>query len=259
LVQSNIQDTFATDHLIVNGGFEKGDLRGWNVTGVYNVKQYNSTDTPEEVGEYYAIIGTSNPNIIKRTTIAQTFIIPENSVADINFIFKIENKSTLSVYLRKEDGTTIYNWTFTNQSPWMTFNHQIDKDYSGIPLVLTFEGRGYNEWLTKDSCPLEPSKEEPDQGCGEGTFRVYYYPHIDEVSVALRIAPYDNSPSLETDTSEYSTYSSTSTITPTNQQSLNSSSGLTNFFLERHELPFLIIFAGLATIIAILVFRRRKI
>jgi hypothetical protein len=257
LTQSNIQVTFATDNLVVNGGFEKGDLRGWNVTGVYNVKQYNNTDTPEEVGEYYVIIGTSNPNIIKKTSIAQTFIIPKNSVADINYIVKIENKSTLSVYLRKEDGTTIYNWTFHDESPWMTFNHPIDQNYSGIPLVLTFEGRGYNEWLTRDNCPIEPNKEEPNQGCGEGVFRVYYYPHIDEVSVTPRIAFYDNPSSLDGDTSEYSTLTSTLTITTTYQQPLTSSSSLT-YFLKTYELLFSIIFAALAIIVAIFLFRKRK-
>jgi hypothetical protein len=257
LIQSNIKDTFATDNLIFNGGFEKGDLRGWNVTGVYNVKQHNGTDALEEAGEYYVIIGTSNPNIIKKTTIAQTFTIPKNNVADINYVFKIENQSILNVYLRKADGTTIYNWTFSNESPWMTFNHQIDQDYSGIPLVLTFEGRGYNEWLTKDSCPIEPNKEGPDQGCGEGVFRVYYYPHIDEVSVTPRIALFDNPSSLEADTTEYSTDTSTLTITTTNQDPLTSPSGVT-YSLKKYELLFPIIFTGFATIVAIFLLRRRK-
>ncbi len=140
----------------------------------------------------------------------------------------------------------------------MTFNHQLVQDYSGIPLVLTFEGRRYNEWLTKDNCPIEPNKEQSYQGWGEGTFRVYYYPHIDQVSVTPMIALYDNIPSLETDTSEYSTYSSTLTIPTTNQQPLSSSLGLT-YSLKTYESLFLIIIAGLASIVAILLLRRKNL
>ncbi len=228
-IQLDIAYAFATDNLMENGDFETGDLRGWDTVGFSEVRQYNTSDIQEQTGNFYAIIGSSNPNIKIKNTISQSFRVSKNEIANISFMYKVENKSTLDVYLKQKDGSVVNHWKFYEPTPWTILHYQLDQNYSEKTLTLVFEGKGFNRMLNKSNCPIDPTKEEPDQGCGEGFFRVYYYPNIDGVKIIPIIASENNVNTLEpiieseihSSTKTAPTYTQTQNVSSTSSQKFN--------------------------------------
>ena len=107
--------------------------------------------------------------------------------------------------------------------------------------------------VNKSNCPYDPTKEEPDQGCGEGFFRVYYYPSIDEVKVSSIVERKNDLKVIESNTEPEIQTSTKNTIDQQNQYLSNS--------LEHNNtnaLPIYLIILAAIIISTLYLFNRRK-
>jgi len=178
-ISCNIPRGFASEDLIVNGGFETGSFEGWTADRTCQVRPHEYPASPTHRGNYSASIGTVNPNIKTKGSLSQTIKIPEDSRAAVSFWYRVEKGSSLDFYLRDGGGSMIQNWTFQEKTGWTPFVYELSPRHAGKSIVLVFEGRGFMEmvWV--------PRLFLTERGLEERyvPVRVNYYPYIDDVSV----------------------------------------------------------------------------
>ena len=186
-ISHHIPRALASGDLIVNGGFETGDFKGWDADATCKVRPHSVKEQsyePAHAGKYSARIGTENV----KGSLSQTITIPEKSKAIISFWYRVEKGSTLDFYLRKADGSTIQRWGFQEESAWTRFNCEIDPQYAGKSIVLVFEGKGFLERTSEVVWVWDPSV-----GWIQLVRQVVhnYWPYIDDVSAVPEIAVYE--------------------------------------------------------------------
>ena len=182
----DIPQAFASQDLIVNGGFETADFKGWGADATCKVRPHSVKEgsyEPAHEGRYSARIGTENV----KGSLSQTITIPEKSKAFVSFWYRVEKGSSLTFYLRETDGASIQSWAFREESAWTLFNYEIGPQYGGESIVLVFEGKGFSEWKS------EPVWVLTDQGwiLLYRQVKHSYWPYVDDVSVIHEIAVYD--------------------------------------------------------------------
>jgi len=186
-ISYSIPRTFASEDLIVNGGFETGNFKGWDADATCKVRPHSVSGQyyePAHTGKYSARIGTENV----KGSLSQTITIPEKSKADVSFWYRVERGSSLDFYLRGADGSTIQRWGFQEESAWTLFKCEIGPQYAGEAIALVFEGKGFVE-LTYELVWVW----DPNQGWIQlqQQVRHYYWPYIDDVNAFLGIAVYE--------------------------------------------------------------------
>ena len=185
-ISRSIPSALASEDLIVNGGFETGNFKGWDADATCKVRPHSVSGQyyePAHTGKYSARIGTENV----KGSLSQTITIPEKSKADVSFWYRVEKGSSLDFYLRGADGSTIQRWGFEQESAWTLFKCEIGPQYAGKSIALVFEGKGFLE-LTYELVWVW----DPNQGWIQlrQEVRHYYWPYIDDVSAFPAIAVY---------------------------------------------------------------------
>lgn len=184
---ATIPVSFAADELVVNGGFETGKLNGWTAANTQVLKSTSSV--PAHSGSYSARIGTATT----QGGISQTVSIPAKSSARFTAWYRVEKSSSLTISLKRSDGSEIQRWTASSMSMWTSVTYDLDVSNAGKPVTIEIAGVGYREstivmitctafdpvtglWYTY-ACPMETYKN--------------YYSYVDDISLTYTIAIYE--------------------------------------------------------------------
>jgi hypothetical protein len=148
LMLSQLNETFAQpQELVTDGGFEDG-FTGWSHTNSQVVSMssqgyFDAMSHPPHSGEYSAEVGSAT----RLGTISQKVTIPPRSVATFEAWYRLEQGSSLMVYLKNSDGSTIKQWSESGSQSWTTISYDLDLSYAGQTITIEFDGQG-NEQLT---------------------------------------------------------------------------------------------------------------
>jgi len=184
VILCDVPRVLASENLIVNGGFETGDFKGWSADETCKVVP-RSSYKPAHSGKYSARIGTR----LKEGYLSQSITIPEKSKATFSFWYRIEKGSSLEVYLRKADKSVIQQWSFSTESEWIQESYVISPEYAGQTITIECVGKGWYEEVLVGYEPVYDAN-----GNLIGYYEIYqpyyYYPYIDDVSAVPEIAVY---------------------------------------------------------------------
>jgi len=191
LAFSTLPVSHASEELVKNGGFETGDFTGWTATN--SIVLTNSTvGTYHETahsGKYSARIGTEN--VVGR--IAQTVSIPPKSSGKFTAWYRVETGSSLTVSLKKSDGSVIKQWSMTSANSWTSLTYDLDVSYAGQSVTIEFVGLGHRETKTTtiyeyrcdpitNTCYSYPVEYESHNS---------YWPYVDDVSLTYEVVVYE--------------------------------------------------------------------
>jgi len=186
LVVGSFPISLASQELVENGGFESGKSNGWTATNSKVLKQTSSV--PSHSGAYSARIGTST----SQGEISQTVQIPAKSSGKFTAWFRLEKDATLSISLKKGDGSVVQDWSKTGISGWTSVSYSLDASYSGQNVTIDFTGMGHRETIIISSicASFDPVT---------GAYFTYpcsypssndYYAYVDDASLASQIVIY---------------------------------------------------------------------
>jgi hypothetical protein len=188
--------SWAAGDLVVNGDFESGKLDGWTANNSQVLKSSNYV--PAHSGKYSARIGTS-------TTpggISQIVSIPAKSSSKFTAWYRIEKGSTLTIFLKRSDGTVIQQWPATSVALWASISYDLDVSYAGQSITIEIDGIGYRETTsqTQNICyeECDPTTNVCYSVCEPITTESHkdYYSYIDDVSFTSVIAIYETNVSI---------------------------------------------------------------
>jgi hypothetical protein len=193
LAFSTLPVSHASAELVKNGGFETGDFTGWTATNS-KVLARSTTGTYYETahsGKYSARIGTESIE----GRIAQTVSIPPKSSAKFTAWYRAEKGSSLTVFLKKGDGSVIQQWAVTSVTSWTPVTYDFDVSYAGQSVTIEFVGVGYRE--TKTTITYEYRCDPVTNTCYsypvEYESHNDYWPHVDDVSLTYEVVLYEAS------------------------------------------------------------------
>ncbi|MEM2982983.1 MAG: hypothetical protein QXH17_07450 [Candidatus Bathyarchaeia archaeon] len=174
-------DVFSSDELISNGGFETGDLSGWNVTPTCDVRSY--VYLRPHMGKYSLRLGVEGGEGV----LSQTIRIPERSKANFSFAYKLDEGAALDVYLRDASGSDVQHWSLREETDWKLLKFEVDAQLIGKPLTIIFVGKVFTEKRLEAVEVTSPT----GQTSIIYTWSIYnYWPYIDSVSVIFEKAYY---------------------------------------------------------------------
>jgi hypothetical protein len=172
-----IPETLSYEDLVLNGGFETGDLSGWNVNGTCEVRSY--VYLRPHMGKYSVRIGAEGGEGI----LYQTIEIPEGSKANFSFAYKLDEGAALDVYLRDASGTSVQHWSLREKTDWKLLKFEIDTQSAGKPLTIVFVGKVFTEKRLEAVEVTSPTGRTSIIY----TWSIYnYWPYIDSVSVVFK-------------------------------------------------------------------------
>jgi hypothetical protein len=191
LAFSTVPVSHASEELVKNGGFETGDFTGWTATNS-KVLVRSTTGTYHETahsGKYSARIGTESIE----GRIAQTVSIPPKSSAKFTAWYLVEKGSSLTVFLKKSDGSVIQQWGVTSVASWASVTYYLDVSYAAQSVTIEFVGVGYRESKTTttyeyrcdpvtNTCYSYPVEYESHND---------YWPYVDDVSLTYEVVLYE--------------------------------------------------------------------
>jgi hypothetical protein len=181
----------ASEELVKNGGFETGDFTGWTAT---NSKVLASSTTGTYLqtvhsGKYSARIGTETI----QGRIAQTVSIPPKSGAKFTAWYLVEQGSSLTVSLKKSDGSVIQQWSVTTLNSWTSLTYDLDVSYAGQSVAIEFVGAGYRG--TKSTTIYEYRCDPITNKCYsypvEYESQNDYWPYVDDISLTYEVVAYE--------------------------------------------------------------------
>jgi hypothetical protein len=189
LILLQLPETLAQQgELVMNGGFESGDFTGWSHTNSRVVSQseqgyYDAMSHPPHSGRYSAEVGSA----ARLGTISQQISIPAKSVATFVAWYRLEQGSSLMIYLKNPDGSTIKQWSESGSQSWTTVSYDLDVTYAGQTITIEFDGQG-NEQLTTvyGYCVDSAGNYYP---CTYPTY-ADYFPFVDDVSLHPTLTQY---------------------------------------------------------------------
>jgi hypothetical protein len=181
----------ASEELVKNGGFETGDFTGWTANNSRVLAQ-STTGTyyePAHSGKYSARIGTETIE----GRIGQTLSIPPKSSAKFTAWYRVEKGSSLTIFLKKSDGSVIQQWSATSVTSWSSMTYDLDVSYAGQSVTIEFVGVGYRETTTTTTYEYR---------CDPVTNTCYSYPvvyesykdywsYLDDVSLTYEVVVYE--------------------------------------------------------------------
>jgi hypothetical protein len=191
LAFSTLPVSHASEELVKNGGFETGDFTGWTATNSI-VLASSTTGTYHETahsGKYSARIGTESVE----GRIAQTVFIPPKSSGKFTAWYRVETGSSLTVSLKKSDGSVIQQWSVTSVNSWTSLTYDLNVSYAGQSVTIEFAGLGYRETKTTtineyrcdpitNTCYSYPVEYESHND---------YWPYVDDVSLTYQVVVYE--------------------------------------------------------------------
>ena len=179
--------SLASEDLVKNGGFETGDFAGWTATN--SKVRPHSTEEPAHSGKYSARIGTETIE----GRIAQTVSIPLKSSAKFTAWYRVEKGSSLTVSLKKSDGSAIQQWAATGESSWTSVTYDLDVSYAGQSVTIEFVGVGHRE--TTSTTTYEYYCDPITKMCYSlpVVYQSYnnYWPYVDDVSLTYEVVVYE--------------------------------------------------------------------
>ncbi|MBS7628947.1 hypothetical protein KEJ23_03100, partial [Candidatus Bathyarchaeota archaeon] len=177
----SIPEVLSSEDLISNGGFETGDLSGWNVTATCEVRSY--VYLRPHMGKYSLRLGVEGGEGL----ISQTIRIPEGSKANFSFAYKLDGGAALDVYLRDSSGSDVQHWSLRDETDWKLLRFEIDARLAGKPLTIMFVGKVFTEKRLEAVEVTSPTGRTSIIY----TWSIYnYWPYIDSVSVVFEKAYY---------------------------------------------------------------------
>jgi hypothetical protein len=186
----------ATDDLISNGGFETGKFDGWTAANSQVLKSTNYVAAHS--GKYSARIGTA----ITQGGISQTVSIPAKSSGKFTAWYRIEKGSTLTIFLKRSDGSVIQQWPATSVALWTSVTYDLDVSYAGQSITIEIDGIGNRETIsqTQNMCYnyCDPTTNVCYNICEPLTTETHndYYSYVDDVSFTFAIAIYETNVSM---------------------------------------------------------------
>ena len=176
-----------------NGGFETGDFTGWTTNNSKVVSrsaagtQYDTAHS----GKYSARIGTETI----QGRIAQTVSVPPKSSAKFTAWYRVDKGSSLTISLKKSDGSVIQHWSATGVSSWSAVTYDLDVSYAGQSVIIEFVGVGTRETTTTTTYEYR---------CDPVTNTCYSYPvvyesyknywaYLDDVGLTYEVVVYETS------------------------------------------------------------------
>ena len=181
----------ASNELIQNGDFETGKLDGWSARNSKAIR--DSTSTPAHSGKHSVRLGTAT----KDGGLSQTVQIPAKSSAKFTAWYRVEKGSTVSISLKRSDGSVIKDWSLTSVSSWTSANYDLDVSYAGQSIIVDFVGVGNRQTTTETeiACYCDPV-----YGCGcfpyTYTTSYDYFAYVDDISMTYGLAIYETSVSI---------------------------------------------------------------
>jgi hypothetical protein len=173
--------------LVTNGGFESG-FSGWSTENsrvVSDLDQgyYDAMSHPPHSGSHSAEIGSASGS----GTISQKVTIAVRSVATFAAWYRLEEGSSLMIYLKSSDGSTIKQWSESGSQSWTTITYDLDVRYAGQTITIEFDGQGNEQLATVQGICVDNS--------GNYYYCPYYsyadyYPFADDVSLKSTPAQY---------------------------------------------------------------------
>jgi len=178
---------------VKNGGFETGDFTSWT-TNNSKVLPRSTAGTYYDTahsGKYSARIGTETTE----GRIAQTVSIPPKSSAKFTAWYRLEKGSSLTIFLKKSDGSVIQQWSAKSMTSWSSVTYDLDVSYAGQSVTIEFVGVGYRETTSTTTYEYR---------CDPVTNTCYSYPvvyeshkdywsYLDDASLTYEIAVYEAS------------------------------------------------------------------
>ncbi len=204
---TGLPHAFAAEELIVNGGFETGNFKGWDapcqvapyfgscavvspsVQAPYGYRyefQYDTPTAQPHSGNYSARIGTTaySLGIGGTGSLSQNVTVPAKSRATVTFWYRVEKGAKLELILKGADGSVIRQRTFEESPGWTLFKHELGAEYAGKTVSLVFQGTAYSE----NSQRYETVNLGDSAYTALVTFKQSYYTYIDLVSVVAEPA-----------------------------------------------------------------------
>ncbi|MEM3381897.1 MAG: hypothetical protein QXQ11_07070 [Candidatus Bathyarchaeia archaeon] len=172
----SIPEVFSSEELISNGGFETGDLSGWNVNATCEVRSY--VYLRPHMGKYSLRLGVEEGEGV----LSQTIMVPEGSKANFSFAYKLDEGATLDVYLRDASRSAVQHWSLREETDWKLLKFEVDTQLVGKPLTIIFVGKVFTEKRLEAVEVTSPT----GQTSIIYTWSIYnYWPYIDSVSVVF--------------------------------------------------------------------------
>jgi hypothetical protein len=186
-----IPPSYASQQLVKNGGFESGNFTGWTIqnakvrpsstSGTYYEPAHNSS-------RYSARLGTESTE----GSISQTVTIPAKSDGKFTAWYRVEKGATLTIYLKRNDGSVIQQWSVsTGVSTWTVVSYDLDLSYAGQTVNIEFVGIGHRETVSTSVITY----------CYDQAGRPYpctipyveyndYWPYVDDVSLTSTVVAF---------------------------------------------------------------------
>jgi hypothetical protein len=193
LALSTLPFSHASEDLVKNGGFETGDFTGWTTNNSKVVSrsaagtQYDTAHS----GKYSARIGTETI----QGRIAQTVSVPPRSSAKFTAWYHVEKGSSLTISLKKSDGSVIQQWSATGVSSWSSVTYDLDVSHAGQSVTIEFVGLGTRETTTTTSYEYRCDPVAKTCYSYPVEYESYksYWAYLDDVSLTYEVVVYETS------------------------------------------------------------------